>query len=158
MSHFAIPGYHLTVLFWLMTIVRYLVAAVVAAAVAASAVLGIFSLIYPKNDSPILGVLWFMLSVLLAGLFVPVSLGFTGEIIERKVQRRPFRWGKAWLRSLLAIPIMFGPVYAFLSVQMFRPDARNPHWAVYLGLLSCVSVTFVAVALRIRRIPTLPRL
>jgi hypothetical protein len=112
--------------------------------------------IAPHDDSPALGIAWFIFSVLLAALLVPLSLGFTAELVERKAQRRPFRWLRAFLRVLLAIPIPFGPVYGYLQVLMRRPDARDPHWAVKLAALSCVSVLFAVLALRIKRLATLP--
>ena len=98
-----------------------------------------------------------MFSALLAGLLIPVTLGVTAEIVEHRVQRRNFRWLGAFLRSLLAIPIMLGPLYCYFEVLLLRPDARHPLWAVKLTFLSCMSAIFVVLALRIRRVRTLPR-
>jgi hypothetical protein len=67
--------------------------------------------IAPGDDSPAIGLAWFMLAVPLAALLAPVGLGFTAGMIERKSQRRRFRWLKALCRSLLGIPIVLGPVH-----------------------------------------------
>lgn len=142
--------------FWCSTIIKYTLAATVAAVVS---ILGVFCLlafvIAPHDDSPALGIAWFLFSPLLAALLVPLSLGFTAEIIERRVQRRSFRWLRASLRVLLSIPIMSGPIYAFLEVLPLRPDARSPYWPVKLAALSVISVLFGVLALWIKRDSTM---
>ena len=108
-------------------------------------------LIAPKDDSPALGLLWLMLAVVLAGLFVPFGLGVTGEMVERKAQRRRFRWVKALSRSLLALPIVLGPVYTALWVTLWVESNRQSHWVVKQTILYFLSAMFAYLALRIKR-------
>ncbi len=140
-----------------MTILRY---ALVTLAAVFSAIFIAFCLvafvISPHDDSPAMGLLGFILSSLLAALLVPLSLGVTAEIVERRAQRRRFCWLGAFVRSLLAIPIMLGPLYGYWEVLSLRPDARDPFWAVKVTLLNCISAVFAVVALRIRRFPCQP--
>jgi hypothetical protein len=95
-----------------MTILRYVLVTLAAAFSATFIALCLLVfVISPHDDSPAMGILWFMLSWLLAALLIPVSLGVTAEIVERRFQSRRFRWLRAFVRSLLAIPIMLGPLY-----------------------------------------------
>jgi hypothetical protein len=110
----------------------------------------ISKVIAPNDDSPALGLLLFMLAVLFNCLLNPLSLGITAELVERKVQRRQFRWVKALQRSLLAIPAVLAPAYAVLWILPMREDSRPAHWVVKLTVFSCVSVAFAVRALRIK--------
>jgi len=141
-----------TLLFWCTTILRYVLATIAAIFVSFFvAFISVAFVIAPNDDSPVLGLLWFMLAVVLAGLLVPVSLGVTGEMVERKAHGRSFRWLKALLRSLIALPIVLGPVYTAFWVTPWVESSRQPHWVVKQTILYCLSATFAYLALRIKR-------
>jgi hypothetical protein len=147
-------GYDVTVPFWCSTILRYVIATLVSAFVSILVVFCLLAFVVaPKDDSPALGIAWFMFSVLLACVLIPLGLGVTGEMIERGVQGRRFRGLGAFIRSLLAIPIMVGPIYCLYEVFLLRPDARDSLWAVKLTVLSLLSAFFAVRALRIRGVP-----
>jgi hypothetical protein len=103
------------VLFWLTTIARYVLSGFVAflLSIAIS-----FAVILPfaKDRSPGVGFLWFMVLIPVASLLIPLSLGTTAELIQCKVLSRRFKWANALVRSLAALPIAVGPVYAATSV------------------------------------------
>jgi hypothetical protein len=133
-------GYDVTVPFWCSTILRYVIATLVSAFVSILVVFCLLAfVIAPKDDSPALGIAWFMFSVLLACVLIPLGPGVTGEMIECGVQGRRFRGLGAFIRSLLAIPIMVGPIYCLYEVFLRRPDARDSLWAVKLTVLSLLS-------------------
>jgi hypothetical protein len=139
-------------MFWCRTILKYALVGLGAIVISFLVVLCLLVfVIAPHDDSPALGIAWFMFSVLLAALLVPLSLGFTAEIVERGVQHRPFRWLRAFVRALLAVPITFAPVYGYFQVLMLRPDARDMHWAAKLMALSGLATLFGILALRIKR-------
>lgn len=144
------------VLFWCLAILYYLGATAVATFVSLLASFLLISRIYaPGDDSPALGLLWFMAATALAALFVPVSLGFTAEIIERKVQRRHFRWLKALVRFLLVLPALVGPLYSAVYVWG-RVESARPKYGVEKEIfLYSVSAIFAFLALRIRKEPSI---
>jgi hypothetical protein len=146
------------VLFWCVTILRYILVTIAAVFVSVfGAALLISKVISPNDDSPALGLLLFMLAVLFTCLLIPGGLGVTAELVERKVQTRQFRWVKALQRCLLAIPAMLGPAYAVLWILPMREDSRPAHWIPKLTALSCLSVAFAFRALRIKRGAMLPQ-
>jgi hypothetical protein len=115
------------VLFWLTTVARYVLSGFVAflLSIAIS-----FAVILPfaKDSSPGVGFLWFMLLIPVATLLIPLSLGTTAELIQRKVLSRRFKWANALFRSLVALPIAVGPVYAATSVFPYVESRRPTHW------------------------------
>lgn len=92
-------------LFWFTTVAQYLFTGLVALVL--SVVIS-FLIILPFGgaDSPKgLAVLGFLVFVPVTSLLVPLCLGITAELIARKVSVRRFKWSKALMRSLLALPI-----------------------------------------------------
>jgi hypothetical protein len=53
------------------------------------------------DDSPGLGILWFLVFVAEASLLIPLSLGIAAEVIDRRAQLRRFQWPRVFLRFLL---------------------------------------------------------
>ena len=142
-------------LFWVTTIARYLLAGFVALAL--SIVISfLITLPFGQADSPkALGLLWIIVFLPVTGLLIPLCLGVSAELIERKVAVRRFEWPKALLRSLLALPIAVGPAYAFVCVFPYVESHRPTNWVgkeIFLYSLSCV---FAYFALRIKRRPML---
>jgi hypothetical protein len=103
------------VLFWLTTIVRYLLTGSIACLLSIAISLAVV-VPFARDDSPGLGFLWFLVFIAVATLLIPLSLGVTAELIQRRVLARRFEWPKAVLRSLAALPVAVGPVYAALFV------------------------------------------
>lgn len=101
-------------LLWCITILRYVVATLVAVFISLFLAFEyIVRVIKPQDDSPGPAIACFMLAALLASVLIPVNLGLTAEMIERKVQGRRFKWLKALLRCGLSLPIFFlGPLYS----------------------------------------------
>jgi hypothetical protein len=112
--------------------------------------LTVFAMNGGRDDSPGLGLLWIVVLSAEASLLTSLGLGLTAEFIERKVQVRPFRWSKALLRSLLALPIAIGPIYSEFYVRPFVEDHRPVHYSAKEVILYCVSGLFAYMALRIR--------
>jgi hypothetical protein len=144
------------VLFWLATVVRYLLAAF--AALLASLVISVLATLpfaHPDDDLGI-GFLWVLIFALVAALSVPLCLGITAELIQRKIMARPFSGSKAFLRALMALPITVGPVYAVVSVAPFVESRRPTHWVEKEILLYGLSAVSACIALRIRKQPPQP--
>jgi hypothetical protein len=141
------------VFFWVTTTVRYLLVACVAFL---SSIVISFVATVPfagEGDDLGIGFLWFLIFVPFASLLIPLCLGITAELIQRSVSLRPFAWSKALLRSLIALPIAVGPVYAATSVAPYIRDRRPTHWPEKEILLFGVSAVFAYFALRIRQQP-----
>ena len=143
--------------FWLNAVAGYLVAGLAALLLAGvTSVLITLPLARPDDttsNNAALGMLWFLLVLLQASLFVPLSLGVTAELVERKVQVRRFHWPKALWRSLIALPILVGPVYYFYFVDGYTSSARPERWGEKTAFLCCVSAAFAYRALRITKPP-----
>ena len=139
-------------LFWLITFARYVLSAFVAflLSIAIS-----FAVILPfaKDNSPGLGFLCFMVLIPVASLLIPLSLGTTAELIQRKVLSRRFKWANALLRSLAALPIAAGPVYAATSVFPYVESRRPTHWVEKEIFLYGLSAAFAYLALHIKTRP-----
>jgi hypothetical protein len=92
------------VLFWLATVGRYSLAAFVALLLSiVISILATLPFTHPNDD---LGIVSFGFDFCsYASLCLPLCLGITAELIERKVLSRRFTRSKALLRSLLALPI-----------------------------------------------------
>ena len=143
-------------LFWLFTIARYLVA-VVAAFLSSIIISLLFMVLFygRGDDSPALGILWFLSILFAASLLIPLSLGVTAEIIDRKIHARPFKWLKALWRFLLALPISLAPLYAIWC--MFHVESSRPaFWIEKEVALCCISAIFAYLALRIGKRTTHP--
>lgn len=110
----------------------------------------------PNDDSPALGIMMFILVVGIFGLFLPLFLGLSGELLEAKVLARRFNFLRCLRRVLLAFPIGAGPFYAWWVLLALRQDARPVHWLAKLVLLLFISAVFGYLALRIRRELTQP--
>jgi hypothetical protein len=140
------------VVFWLATVVRYLLAAFVALLLSmVISVLATLPFAQPDDDLGI-GFLWGSIFALVASLFLPLCLGITAELIQRRVLARRFAWSKALLRSLMALPIAVGPAY----VAVFVGSRRPTHWVEKEILFYGLSVTSAYIALRIRKQPPQP--
>jgi hypothetical protein len=107
----------------------------------------------PHGDDLGIGFLWILIFLPIASLLIPLSLGVTGELIQRKVLGYGFAWSKALLRSLIALPAAIGPLYAATCVAPYVESRRPTHWAAKEVLLYGLSVAFVYLALRIKRRP-----
>jgi MFS family permease len=144
------------VLFWCITVTRYLLAAL--AALFLSVVISFFTIQFfiPADENPVIGGLFWLYALLAEGtLLVPLSLAITAELVEYKVQARRYSWPKACRRFLVAIPMAIGPVYA-VFVVMTVEDRRPAHWFQMGVLVNCVSEVFAYLALRIRKQPMQP--
>jgi hypothetical protein len=141
--------------FWLTTVVRYLLATF--AALLLSLVVSFLATLpfaHPDDDLGI-GILWILILASVTSLCLPLCLGITAELIQRKVLARSFMWSKALLRSLAAFPIAVGPVYA-VSVAGLVISARPTHWVEKEILLFGLSAASAYIALRIRTQPSQP--
>jgi hypothetical protein len=136
--------------FWISTIARYLLAALVALAMSMAVSLAAAMLLAAPNDDLGIGFLWVSILAIVASVLLPLCLGITAELIERKVMARLFTWSRALLRSLVALPIGFGPLYFLVFV-----GNRPTHWFENQILIFGLSVVSACFALRIRR--QLPR-
>jgi hypothetical protein len=144
------------VLFWFATVGRYLLAAFVALLLSiAISILATLPFTHGGDDLGI-GFLWILIFVATASLCLPLCLGITAELIQRNVLSRRFTWSKALLRSLLALPIAVGPVYAAMSVAPFVESRRPVHWVEKEILAYALSAAFAYIALRIRKRPPQP--
>jgi hypothetical protein len=140
-----------SVLFWVTTAVRYLLVASVAFLLSI-AISIVAPMPFVREGDAFLRALIF---VPLAFLLVAISLGTTAELIQRSVSLGSFTWSKALLRSLMALPIAVGPVYAATSAAAYTVSRRPAHWAEKDFLLYGVSAVFAYFALRIRKQPKL---
>ena len=117
----------------------YCAAAIVA--VVLSAITSLFSISpWVQGDSPAYALLWFAVFVGEGALLVPLCLSFTAELIERKVQKRSFRWAGVGIRFLPGLLMGIGPIFAVMIWGV--PGRRSPSWiaeeigaTVYLGPL-----------------------
>jgi hypothetical protein len=135
------------VLFWLKTLVRYLVVTVGATLLSFVASVLATLPFASKEDDLGIGFLWFLIFLPLAGVLTSFSLGVTAELVQRSVSIGRFEWSKAVLRSVLALPIAVGPAYAAIITATRRPA----HGAEKEVLLYAVSACFGFFALRIRK-------
>jgi hypothetical protein len=114
--------------------------------------LSIMPFVPTGDDSPGLGFLWLLVFFAETSLLVPLSLGVTAELIERKVQGRSFEWLKALKRFLIAVPIATAPLYYCVYVWPFI-ESRRPAFWIWKEVLFCgISCAAAYFALRIRRI------
>jgi uncharacterized membrane protein len=144
------------VLFWLVTIGRYVLAAFVALVLSiVISILATLPFTHPGYDLGI-GLLWALIFGATANLLLPLCLGITAELIQSKVLSRRHSWSRALLRSLMALPIAVGPFYAATSVAGFVESRRPSHWVEKEILAYAVSVASAYVALRIRKQPPQP--
>lgn len=104
------------------------------------------------NDDLGIGFLWILIFAATTNLCLPVCLGIAAELIQRKVLSRRFTWSNAFLRSLLALPIAVGPVYA-IFVAGFVESRRPAHWVEKEVLAYALSAASAYIALRIRKPP-----
>ncbi len=141
------------VFFWLTTVGRYVLAALAGLITSIAISLFILRINFGNDDSPVLGLLWVIVSVLSASLLIPLCLGITAEFIQRKTLARRFKWSRAFLRSLLALPIMAGPLYAAWALPHVE-SSRPTHWIEKEVLLCCVSALFAYLSLKIKKKPT----
>ena len=142
--------------FWLATVARYLLAVLVAVSLAlVISVLATLPFAHADDDLGI-GFLWILIFAAVASLCLPLCLGITAELIQRKVLARRFTWSKALLRSLMALPVAVGPLYAQLSVAFFVGNRRPTHWVEMEILLYALSAVSAYIALRIRKQPPQP--
>jgi hypothetical protein len=140
------------VFFWLATVGRYLFSAFVALVLSlAISVLATLLFTQPDDD---LGIAFLLGSLFagLASLLLPLCLGITAELIQRKLLARRFSWPMALLRSLMASPIAVGPAY----VAVFVGSRRPAHWVEIEILFYSLSAALACIALRIQKQPPKP--
>jgi MFS family permease len=141
-----------TVFFWVKTIALYVVTAIFAFLLSlAVSFCAVWAWAGSYDDSPALGILWILLLVVMFGLFLPLCLGLTAELLQGRNIARRFSWLRGMLRAVVALPISVGPVYAWWVLLMRREDARPSHWLVNLVLLLAVSALSAFLALRVSR-------
>jgi hypothetical protein len=102
------------------------------------------------------GILWSFVFVVEASRIIPLSLGVTAELVERKVHGWSFRLSKALLRFLIALPIGVAPLYAAVFVIPYIESYRPADWIEKEVLLCSLSGVFAYLALRIRQNPVQP--
>jgi hypothetical protein len=145
------------VLFWSITVTRYLLVALAALFLSIIISFLTIQLFIPADENPVIGGLFWLFALLVEGtLLVPLNVAITAELVERKVQERRFSWSKAGGRFLVAIPIAIGPVYIAWFVVITAEHRRPAHWLQMAILASCVSAVFAYLALRIRKQPMQP--
>ena len=133
-------------LFWLVTLGRYLFAAFVALLLSiVISVLATLPFARPGDDLGII-FLWAIIFAFVTSLCLPLCLGITAELIQRAVLSRRFMWSKALFRSLMALPIAVGPAYVAVFV-------RPAHWVEIEMLFYALSAASAFTALRIRKQP-----
>lgn len=137
--------------FWARITVWYLAAAVGGFFLSLAISLITMALLFPRDDSPALGMVLFGLSAIVATLLIPLSLGVVAELLQRGVSARKFQWSSAFWRVLISMPVMAAPLYSLGWVLLPRPDSRRKHWLEILFVLCCLSGTFGYRALRIDR-------
>jgi hypothetical protein len=139
-------------MFWLKTVVLYLLVALVASLLSiVITFLIVLSFAKAGDDSPVYGLVWIFLCAPVAGLLIPTCLAITAELIQRKSSSaHTFRWSKALCRVLMALPMMCGPLYGFY-VLFFGANGRPRYWIEKEVLLLCLSAVFAYLALRIRK-------
>jgi hypothetical protein len=138
-------------MFWFTTVARYLLA--VLAALLLSIIISFLAMLLfsrAGDDSPVLGLFWYFVFLGVGSLLIPLSLGTTAEIVQRRVFARSFRWSCALFRSLLALPIGVGPLYAAWYVIPYIESRRPTHWVEKEFLYCVLSGTFAYFALRVR--------
>lgn len=138
--------------FWLLTITRYMLTALIVFMLAiALSFFSILPFVPAGDDSPGLGLLWLFVFFAETSLLVPLSLGTTAELIERKVQGRSFEWLRALKRFLIALPIAIAPLYYCDYVWPFIESRRPAYW-IWKEVLFCgISYAFAYLALRVRK-------
>jgi hypothetical protein len=135
---------------WLITFALYLFALI--AAIMLSVVASFFSTLpWVKGDGPGNAFLWLFMFVGEAALLVPICLAITGELVERKVQKRVFQWPRAVIRFALAFFIGTGPIVTFI-IWATAPSSRLKSSTVWEIATFCISGVFVYFALRIRKV------
>jgi hypothetical protein len=135
--------------FWVTASLRYLLVA--CGAFLLSIALSFLSVL-PWDDpgTPAVGMLWGLVLWAEACLIIPVSLAITAELLDRQVHARKFRWSKALVRILLALPIGLAPFYANWGVAIYVANRRPPHWVLKEAALYIISALFACFALRIK--------
>lgn len=138
--------------FWFTTAARYLLA--VLAALLSSVVVSFVTVLLltgTGDDSLAAGLAWFFVFLGVGSFLVPLSLGTTAELVQCRILVQSFSCPKAFLRSLVALPIVAGPLYAVVLVFPFVENRRPAHWVGKL-ISSCIlSGVFAFLALRIRK-------
>jgi hypothetical protein len=140
--------------FWIHLILRYSIAALTALAAAllvSFCATMAMAASYPGDDSPGLGVLFFLLLFLGIVLFLPITLGFSAERAQKKVSGRPFSWKQAFIRVLFAAPISLALFYYLGYVYSTLSDSRPHYWQIKESLLIGLAVIAGYFALRVRR-------
>ena len=138
--------------FWMKVIAWYLAALILGFSLSFAVTVLTMALLFSHDDSPALGMVFFVLCAVVSTLLVPLSLGFAGEFLQRRASARRFQWSSAFWRVLTAIPLMLAPLYSFGWVLILRADSRQKYWPETLILLCCLSGTFGYRALRIDRV------
>ncbi len=134
--------------FWLITAIRYLLG--VFMAILVSIPVSLFSILpWVKGDSPVYGLLWGFVFVVEAIVLTSLGIALTGELVERKVQSRHFRWALVSKRFFLALLMQIGPVFSFY-VWGIAPSRRPQHKLGLEILAYGMSALFAYYALRIK--------
>lgn len=132
-----------------LTIAKYVLA--VAVAIPSVILISFLSVLpFASGGGPGAGILWFIVFVAEATLLIPISLGLTAEWIERRAQKRSFKWSRALGRSAGLLPAMLAPLYWMTSVAPFVDSRRPPHWVAKECILCLITVAFLYLSLRLR--------
>jgi hypothetical protein len=128
---------------WLTTAARYLLG--VFAALLSSVVVSFFTVLLfsgTGDDSLAAGFALFFVFLGVGSLLVPLSLGTTGELVQCRVLVQSFSWPNALFRSLLALPIVVGPLYAVVRVFPYVENRRPTHWVG--KVVSCCALSGIS--------------
>ena len=108
--------------------------------------------LHPADDSPVYGMIWVLLFLAQYAVLVPISLAITGELIERRTQKRSLSWTRMIARCGLGWLALAGLLYWPLYVAGRTAEYRPPY-AIPVGmLLFALSGVCYFYALRIRRV------
>jgi MFS family permease len=128
----------------------YLAASLIAFVLSLALPLLLLVSLHPGDDSPGLGIAWFLLAGITAAALFPLLLGITGELVRRHIERAKFKWWRAGFRVLLGLPLTFAPLYG-LWINGHVESARPPYWILSENVLLVVSLASGYFALRVRR-------
>src|SRR5690242_3751413 len=98
---------------WLVIASRSLVA--VAAALVFSILTATVVVFASGQDSPAVGILWFLVAFIAAGLSVPIAIAFAIESVEHDDENSRASFSKGFLRVILGWGAVFPLAFVFLT-------------------------------------------
>lgn len=105
--------------------------------------------INPHDDSPVMGLIWFLLALLYCGAIVPLSLCWFALFVER----RDLPGKSSWIDFVRRLPFVLvtsaGIIYEGW-MGLHRPDVQR-FWSLNLIVVCIISLAAAYFAFRIRR-------